>query len=103
MKEAELRKHATCNVCGNKIGKSGLPLFWRVTVERFGIDMRTVERQQGLAMMLGGNGLIASIMGTDEDMAEPVMEPAILTVCETCCTKSVCIAELAELTPNSNW
>jgi len=30
MKEAELRKHADCSACSNKIGHTGLPLFWVV-------------------------------------------------------------------------
>ncbi len=52
MKEKELRKHATCAMCGNKVLASGLPLFWRVTVERFGVDLKAVSRQQGYSMML---------------------------------------------------
>lgn len=75
---------------------SGLPLFWRVTVERFGIDMQAVQRQHGLGMMLG-NGAIAAIMGPDEDLAKPMMEPKTITVCEDCCTKMTCVAELGEV------
>ncbi len=84
MKEMELRKHATCALCGNKIMASGIPLFWRVTVERFGVDLAAVERQQGMAMMLRGNALLAYHMGPDEDMAKPFMPPVVLTVCEPC-------------------
>ncbi len=84
MKELELRKHATCSLCGNKIMASGIPLFWRVTVERFGVDLRAIERQQGRAMMFNGNATLAHIMGPDEDMAKPFMPPVVLTVCEPC-------------------
>ncbi len=83
MMELELREHATCVLCGNKIMASGIPLFWRVTVERFGVDLRAVERQQGLTMMLG-DPYLASVMGPDEDMATPFMPPVVLTVCEPC-------------------
>ncbi len=38
MKERELREHATCSLCRQKIGHTGLPLFWVVRIERFGID-----------------------------------------------------------------
>lgn len=94
MKEAELRAASTCARCGKKIGDSGLPLFWRVKVERFGVDMRAVERQTGSAMVLGHAG-IAAIMGPDEDMAKPIMDPVIVTICEPCGTQDTCVAMLA--------
>ena len=96
MKEMELRQHADCSLCGKKIGASGMPMFWRVSVERFGVKMDVVNRQQGLTMMLGGSARLAQVMGADEDMTMPLMEKTVLTVCETCCTKNVCVAELAE-------
>lgn len=95
MKEAELRKHARYNLCHRLIGESGLPLFWRVTIERFGLDLRAIEAQQGLAMMMG-NAFLAGVMGPDRDMAKPVMDAAVITVCETCCTKSTCVAAMSE-------
>lgn len=91
MKEAELRKHCDCSICGKKIMHAGLPLFWRVTVERFGVDTGAVRRQAGLAMMLGSPAL-ASVMGSDEEMARPVMDPKVLTVCEVCVLKPWTIA-----------
>lgn len=94
MKEAELRKHATCDVCSKPIGACGLPLFWRVTVERFAVNLRAAERQDALATMLGSSAL-AAVMGPDEDLATPVMEPAVRTVCEACATeREVSIAAL---------
>ncbi len=97
MKERELRKHANCSLCGNKIMASGVPLFWRVTFEQFGVDAKAVMRQTGLTMMLGGNAVIAQAMGPDEEMAVPVMEPVTITVCATCSTgDSRCVAALAE-------
>jgi len=96
MKEAELRKHAICSMCGNKVMASGSPLFWRVTIERLGIKFGPVQRQQGLTMMLGGSAALAAVMGPDEDLASPVMDTVTLTVCEECCTKSTCVAALAD-------
>ena len=86
MKEAELRRHTTCDACHGKVLASGLPLFWRVKVERFGVDMRAAQRQDGLAAFIGSTAL-ASVMGPDEDMAKPVMAPHVLTLCEPCAMK----------------
>lgn len=97
MKERELRAHATCSMCREKIGKSGLPLFYRVTLERFGVKLGAVRRQTGLEMMLNGHVAIAQAMGPDEDMAMPLMEKLVLVVCESCSTKMdpCCVAQLA--------
>ena len=97
MKEKELRECATCAVCGNKIGQSGLPMFWRVRLERHGVKLDAVRRQSGLTALLGGSAELAAVMGADEDMTMPMMDPVTLTVCEDCCTKDVCIAQLAEM------
>lgn len=100
MKERELRAHSDCSLCGNKIGHTGLPLFWRLTVERFGIDVNAVRRQDGLTAVLGGHVAIAQAMGPDDDMATPLMEPLTLTVCESCaCHSGLPVAALAEYRP----
>lgn len=97
MKRAELLTHAKCNVCNKPIGHTGIPLFWKVTVERFGVDLRAMQRQEALGTFLGSQAL-GVVMGPDEDMAKPMMDkPAIATVCETCGTgKQVMVAILAE-------
>lgn len=96
MKESELRKHAVCSLCNQKIGHTGLPMFWRVKIERFALNAEALKRQQGLAMMLGGNAAIAGAMGPDEDMAT-LFDEVTLTVCETCAIeKDLPIAALAE-------
>lgn len=84
LKESQLRRHATCSFCGNKIGNSGIPLFWTVEIQRFGLKLDAIQRQDGLAAMLGGNSFLAMHMGTNEDLAQPMMEPVMLTVCESC-------------------
>ncbi len=81
MKRAELLKHTMCDVCHQRIGSSGLPLFWRVRVERFGIDLKAVKRQDGLGAFMGHG--IAAVMGPDEDMATQILD-VTLTVCEPC-------------------
>lgn len=97
MKEIELRQYADCSLCGEKIGASGIPMFWRVTVERFGINLKAIQRQTGLAMMLGGSAKLALVMGPDEEMTMPMMEKVTLSICENCCTVNHCVARLAEL------
>ena len=85
MREKELRKHLKCDSCGLKImEKHGLPLFYVVTVERYGIDVTKVARQDGLAQHIG-DSRIAEIMGPDQDLATPMMEPVKLTICEGDC------------------
>lgn len=102
MKENELRNHATCANCHKKVLEDGIPLFWRVTIERFGIDINAVRRQQGLTMMLGGNAVIAAAMGPNEDMAMPFMEPTIVTLCEACGSgKTVNICALSDISDSS--
>ena len=95
MREKELRQHATCSLCSKPIGHTGLPMFWVVTIERHGLNRDALMRQQGLAMQMGGNGARAQIMGPDEDMTTPLMEPVKLTVCETCAVeRSVPVAAM---------
>ena len=95
MKEKELREIAKCAFCGKKFGESRLPLFWRVRVQRYGLKVDAIQRQQGLTMLLGGHAQLAQVMGTDADMAEKISENEI-TVCESCCTARTCVGELAE-------
>lgn len=97
MKETELRQHAVCSMCKNKIGASGLPMFWTLKIERHGVKLDALQRQTGLTALLGGNAKLAQVMGADEEMTVPMMEPVNLTVCEDCCTEQVCVAELGGL------
>jgi len=96
LKEAELREVCVCALCRRKIGQTKMPLFYLVTIERHGLDMRALSRQQGLGMMLGGHGGIAMAMGPDEDMTVVLQEPIRIMVCEDCSTKSTMVAQLAE-------
>lgn len=99
MNEQEVRRHAVCSLCHEKILRTGLPLFYRVTIERFGMKMDAVRRQHGMELLMG-NVALAQVMGPNEDMAMPVMDPLVLVVCETCSmdldNKAYPIAHLAE-------
>ena len=98
MKEKELRERATCSMCGQKIGASGLPMFWTVEIKQYVIDLAAAQRQQGLGLMLGG--ALAMHMGPDEELAKEMGEPATLTVCAHCIADPTCVASLADMGSN---
>ncbi len=83
MKEDELRKHAICSACKNKIGHTHLPMFWTLNIKRHGLLKGALERNAGLFTMLGGSAELARVMGPDEDMTKILLEEKI-TLCETC-------------------
>ena len=95
MKEKELREIAKCSLCDNMIGKHNRLTFYRVRVERYAVNLPALQRQQGLAMMVGGNGFLASVLGPNEDMAEKI-ESTEVTVCATCAMEAVDLDQLLE-------
>lgn len=84
MKELELRNNTQCNICHRKLGQLAIPIFWTVKAQRHGLDLKAIQRQQGLAMMMGGNGILASTMGPDEEMTKELTEEIKITVCDEC-------------------
>jgi len=84
MKETELRKAAECALCHRPFGHTGMPLFWRVQIKRYGVNAAAVQRQQGLTMTLGGHAALAAVMGPNEDMASQIGDATEFTVCEEC-------------------
>jgi hypothetical protein len=102
MKEDELRKHIRCSRCGKPIGHTGLPFFWTLTVNRYGLDVGALRRNAGLAAYLGGSAELARIMGPDEDMAEKIMDTVTLTLCENCAMEPVIIPALCEKETEEN-
>ena len=96
MKEKELREHQECNLCKQKIGKAGLPIFYTATIKTYGLKMDALQRQQGLGMMIGGT--LAMHMGTNEDLAEQVGDSAEITICADCyASKEYPVAMLVEM------
>ncbi len=97
LKASEIKK---CAKCGKGVMHTGLPLFWRVKIERFGIDKAAVDRRQGLETFYGGGqpgAALAGVMGPDEDIARPVMDEKMLILCENCALDPYPVAGLAEL------
>lgn len=64
LKAREIRK----TLHGEGVSSQG-PIFYRVTIEQFCVDVRAAERQHGLEMLIG-NAVIAAAMGPDEDIAK---------------------------------
>jgi hypothetical protein len=84
IKEEELRKMAECDICGQKVGSGQNIFFYRVRVDQVILDLRNLQEQQGLGMML--DPALAMVMGPNKDLAHrlPGNEK---TVCGNCTPK----------------
>ena len=98
MERSELRP---CGVCGKGLCHTGMPLFYKVTVQRYGIDARRVREMAGLEMFFGGGSagaVLADVMGPHSDIAFPITAVSEILVCEDCSTgKAHLIAGLSGL------
>jgi hypothetical protein len=63
---------------------AGHPLFLRISIERFGIDAKAVQRAHGMELMMGGNALLANVMGPDEDLATKIDGRKDMLICIKC-------------------
>lgn len=98
MKQQEFTK---CLLCGEGMAHHlGALAFYRVRLERIGINYQAVRQQQGLEQFFGGGGAaarLAQVMGPDDDIGIPLGEPDIGLVCDHCAIEHpVRIAQLAE-------
>lgn len=75
---------------------SGIPIFFRVRIERMAVNMGAVQRQHGLELMLGGHAPLAMVMGLNEDLAVELGDPVTAIVCMDCSINGR-IAEIEEL------
>lgn len=97
MKEVELRSAAVCAHCEKKIGECGMPMFYRIKIERHLLNLAAIQRQRGLAQFLSGNDRLAQVMGPDEEMTCDLLEHSReITICESCSTRNICVAQLSE-------
>lgn len=80
-KQADIKP---CAICGKGIMHAGMPLFFRVRIERLGLNRAAIQRQHGLEMMMNGNSVLAHVMGADEDMAEVIDSVEDALVCHPC-------------------
>jgi hypothetical protein len=80
IKQAEIKP---CALCKKGVAHDGNILFWRMRLERAGLDHGAVQRQHGLELMIGSPA-IARVMGTDSDIAKVIDGPHDVWVCEPC-------------------
>jgi len=80
LKERDL---TPCGACGKQ---HEAPVFYRVTVETYAMDIAAMQRQIGLGMMMGGNMAIAAALGPDDDMAKQI-DTSTITICLDCATR----------------
>lgn len=75
-----------CALCDKVILATGMPIFYRLTVQHCGVDAKAVQQRVGLAMAMGGGegGLaLSGIMGARK---APVVEMSKgqVNVCMAC-------------------
>lgn len=75
-----------------------MPIFWTLKVQRHGIDMKAVNRQAGMEMMMNGHVPLAQILGPNEDMTKPLSVEVKLTACDNCAYdhRTMNLAEVVE-------
>lgn len=99
MKRDDLQK---CVLCDNGVMRGNQLTFSRVTIERLVVDVRAVQRRDGLENVFGGGSVgarLAGVMGTDEDLAKSLGKKEFL-VCDRCGSlDEVSILELNEREP----
>lgn len=100
MKPEDLRP---CALCRKGVMHTGLPLCYRVTVDRIGFDQQAIRQLAGLETMLGSVAL-ARVMSPVSEVGKAISRRELL-VCEECSTDSkhahilAIFAELGEEKP----
>ncbi len=99
-KREDLGNHKCC-VCHQGVAHGGGITFYRLSVERFMLDVQGIRQTAGLEMHFGGGqagAVLANIMGADPDIAQPLTDkPITLFMCEDCaCMKPKPLALLVE-------
>lgn len=75
------REIKPCSLCRRGVAHDGNFLFWRLRFDRAGLDNRGIMRQHGLELMIGP---LASVMGSDPDIAKVIDGPYDVWICEPC-------------------
>ena len=89
-----------CANCGKGVAHTGLPLFWVVEIQRFGIDAQAVQRQHGMEQFFGGSSpgavALADVFNDGAPLATPINDKVTLLLCEACALGHMPIAVLSE-------
>lgn len=80
LKAADLRP---CALCGQGVMHTGVPLFWRISLQRMGVDRLAVQQAAGMETFFGGALALARVF-SDPDIANPFGEGRTILVCEAC-------------------
>jgi hypothetical protein len=73
-----------CPMCGKSVMHTGLPLVWKITMHRLGLDVRALRREQGLEMMMGGSAPLARAFSPNNEFGKEIEKPITVMVCEPC-------------------
>ncbi len=99
MKRDQLQK---CALCRKGLLACGIPLFFRLRIKRFGVNLANIQRHHGMELMMGGGkagAALARVLGTDEDIATPLGEGSEILICNDCASGKTSVDQLAELEP----
>ncbi|KKL52571.1 hypothetical protein LCGC14_2284120 [marine sediment metagenome] len=100
-KREDLGNHKCC-ACHQGVAHDGGISFYRLSVERFILNVRGIQQTAGLEMFFGGGhtgAVLGDIMGANPDIAQPIFsKPLTLLMCEDCaCMKPKPLAALVEM------
>lgn len=73
-----------CAMCGKGLMHTGLPLVWKITMHRLGLDVNALRREQGLEMMMGGAAPLARAFSPNNEFGLEIEKPITVMVCEPC-------------------
>lgn len=89
-----------CAFCGKGVMHAGVPLFYRIHVERMGVDGGAVQRAAAMEQYMGGHVALARVF-EDPEIAKPITPGTTVLVCETCSTEPRMVAMLTEREPHT--
>lgn len=84
-----------CTFCGKGVAHTGIPIFYRVSIESMGIDARNVQRADAMERYMGGAVALARVF-EDPDIATVVSPARTVLVCQSCALESHPVAMLGE-------
>jgi len=79
-----------CAACGKGVMHTGLPLFFTIDIQRWGINLDAVQRQSGMEQFFGGAVALADVFSSGP-IAQPVggEPPLRVLICEACAMGSI--------------
>lgn len=93
--ELKHRDIENCKVCEHGVAHDNQLIFYRVTIETYGLEIQNIQRAAGLEQVLDGHALLANIMGPDAAVATRVHDPEPKLVCLSC-LMDIRLAQLLE-------